>query len=66
MEGFLVGTKDFGLAYYEEHQQKVQRWLKDGSIKAKLSVTEGIAKAAEGLVGMLEGRNFGKAVLKVK
>jgi NADPH-dependent curcumin reductase CurA len=54
-----------GPKYHEEHQRNVQKWIKDGSIVAKLSITEGIDKAAEGLVGMLAGDNFGKAVLKV-
>ena len=40
--------------------------LADGSIKSKLHVTEGIDKAAEGLVGIFTGDNFGKAVLKIK
>ncbi len=44
----------------------MQQWLADGSIKAKLDVTQGIDNAAQGLVGMLEGKNFGKAVLKIK
>jgi NADPH-dependent curcumin reductase CurA len=30
-----------------------------------MSVTEGIDKAPEGFVGMLEGKNFGKAGLKI-
>lgn len=54
-----------GPKYQHEHQRNVQKWLKDGSIVAKLSVTEGIDNAAEGLVGMLKGENFGKAVLKI-
>lgn len=65
IQGFIVGDEDFGPAYREEHQKNVQKWLKEGSIKAKLSVTEGIDHAAEGLVGMLQGKNFGKAVLKI-
>ncbi|KAK7425097.1 hypothetical protein QQX98_000011 [Neonectria punicea] len=40
--------------------------LADGSFKAKHSVIEGIDNAAEGLVGMLSGKNFGKAILEVK
>ncbi|KAK4171457.1 hypothetical protein QBC36DRAFT_94080 [Triangularia setosa] len=66
MRGFIVYDKGFADKYGEEHQQKMQEWLADGSYKAKLSVTEGIDKAAEGFVGMLEGKNFGKAVLKIK
>ncbi|KAI1654155.1 NAD(P)-binding protein [Daldinia decipiens] len=66
MQGFLVGQPEFGPAYFEEHQQQVQKWIAEGSFKAKLHVTEGIDKAAEGFVGLLKGDNFGKAVLKIK
>ena len=66
MQGFIVGKPGFGPAYYKEHQEKLSEWLADGSVKAKLFVTEGIDNAAEGFVGMLEGKNFGKAVLKIK
>lgn len=66
MRGFLVGQPDMGPAYTKEHQQNVQKWLADGSLKAKLHVTEGIDNAAEGFIGMLKGENFGKAVLKIK
>ena len=65
MEGFLVGKPDFGPAYFKEHQENLQNWLADGSVKAKLYITDGIDKAAEGFVGMLVGDNFGKAVLKI-
>ncbi|SCV35424.1 related to endo-polygalacturonase 6 [Fusarium fujikuroi] len=65
MEGFLVANPAFGPAYYKE-QENLQKWLADGSVKAKLYVTEGIDNAAEGFIGMLQGKNFGKAVLKLK
>lgn len=65
MRGFIVGDKDMGPVYAKEHMEKVGTWLADGSFKAKVSVTEGIENAAEGFVGMLEGKNFGKAVLKI-
>ncbi|KAH8906458.1 NAD(P)-binding protein [Coniochaeta sp. PMI_546] len=66
IEGFIVSDKEFGPAYAKEHQEKLQKWLAEGSVKAKLHVTEGIDKAAEGLVGIFEGKNFGKAVLKIR
>lgn len=66
MQGFIVSDPDFGPAYGQEHQEKVQAWIADGSFKAKLHVTEGIDNAAEGFLGLLEGKNFGKAVLKIK
>ncbi len=66
MRGFIVSDRDMGPKHAREHQEKMQQWLADGSVKAKLHVTEGIDHAAEGLVGMLEGKNFGKAVVKIK
>ncbi|OAA32957.1 NADP-dependent leukotriene B4 12-hydroxydehydrogenase [Moelleriella libera RCEF 2490] len=65
MQGFIVSSPDFGPAYYKEHQEKVQAWLADGSLRVKMSFTEGIDHAAEGLVGIFEGKNFGKAVLRI-
>ncbi|KAF3763597.1 NAD(P)-binding protein [Cryphonectria parasitica EP155] len=64
-QGFIVGDEGFGPAYYQEHQTKLQGWLHDGTFKAKVHYTEGIDNAAEGFVGMLQGKNFGKAVLKI-
>jgi hypothetical protein len=66
MKGFIVRSPEYGPAYHQEHQERVGRWLAEGSIKGKMSVTEGIDGAAEAFVGMLEGRNFGKAVVKIR
>ena len=40
-------------------------WLKEGKIKTKESVTEGIENAATCYLGMFTGKNFGKTVLKI-
>ncbi|KAK4442708.1 hypothetical protein QBC34DRAFT_224636 [Podospora aff. communis PSN243] len=66
MQGFIVGDAEFGPKYFKEHQEKMSQWLADGSVHAKIHVTEGIDNAAEGLIGMLQGKNFGKAVIKIK
>ncbi|KAI0888811.1 NAD(P)-binding protein [Annulohypoxylon maeteangense] len=64
--GFLVSDEDFGPKYTRRHQECVQKWIAEGSVKAKLHVTRGIENAAEGLVEIFQGKNFGKAVLKIK
>lgn len=64
-QGFIVSDPAFGPAYTAEHQEKLQKWLHEGSFKAKLSYTEGIDQAADGFVGLLQGKNFGKAVLRI-
>ncbi|KAG6019010.1 hypothetical protein E4U41_003447 [Claviceps citrina] len=66
IQGFIVSNPDFGPAYYREHQEKLQQWLADGSFKAKMHFTDGIDHAAEGLIGIFEGKNFGKAVLRIR
>jgi NADPH-dependent curcumin reductase CurA len=54
IRGFVVMDKDLGPKYTKDHQKNLQK-----------CITEGVDNAAEGLVGMLTGKNFGKAVLKV-
>lgn len=65
MEGFLVTQPELGPAYAREHQERMQKWMADGSFRPKLHVTKGIDQAVEGFVGMLQGKNFGKAVLTI-
>lgn len=65
MQGFIVSDANMGPKHHKEHQEKLQKWLADGTFKAKISVTEGIDNAVEGFLGMLKGHNFGKAVLQI-
>ncbi|KAF7716099.1 Zinc-type alcohol dehydrogenase [Penicillium ucsense] len=64
MRGFIVADPDMGPVYTKEHQERVQKWIKEGSFKVLLHETNGIDNAAEGLVGIFHGKNMGKAVLK--
>jgi len=64
MRGFIVGDAGMGDKYTKEHQERVQKWIKEGSFKVLIHETVGIDNAAEGLVGIFHGKNKGKAVLK--
>ncbi|KAJ5365716.1 Polyketide synthase enoylreductase [Penicillium concentricum] len=64
MRGFIVGDKGMGDKYTKEHQENVQKWIKDGSFKVLIHETIGMDNAADGLVGIFHGKNLGKAVLK--
>ena len=66
MQGFIVGDPDFGPKYAEEHQKNVAKWISEGTFKARESTTVGIDNAIKGLLGMLKGENFGKAVLQIE
>lgn len=57
--------ENMGPKYYKQHQENLQKWIADGSFKAQQSITYGIENGPEGLIGMFEGKNFGKAVLEV-
>ncbi|KAH8728361.1 NADP-dependent leukotriene B4 12-hydroxydehydrogenase [Phaeosphaeriaceae sp. PMI808] len=65
IRGFIVSDENMGPKYTKEHQEKLSKWLSEGTFKATLSVTEGIDNAIDGFLGMLQGRNFGKAVLQI-
>ena len=65
MRGFIVGDANMGPRYVKDRNEKIAKWLHDGSFKATISVTDGIDNGPEGFVGMLQGKNFGKAVLKI-
>ena len=65
IRGFLVGDPDMGPKYAAEHQEKLQKWISDGSFIAKQSITKGIDNAIDGFLGMLKGDNFGKSILTI-
>ncbi|KAF7902868.1 hypothetical protein EAF00_002770 [Botryotinia globosa] len=65
MRGFIVSDADMGPLHVKARDENVAKWLADGSFKASLSVTDGIDNGPEGFIGMLAGKNFGKAVLKI-
>jgi NADPH-dependent curcumin reductase CurA len=63
MRGFLVMT-DFA-DRYGEGLQALEGWLDDGSLKVREDILEGLEKAPEGLIGVLNGTNIGKRMIHV-
>lgn len=64
-KGLSVFDEQTGGIYAAEHQENVQKWIHDGTFKPLMDVTQGIDNAAEALVRLLQGKNVGKAVLKL-
>ncbi|XP_018566869.1 prostaglandin reductase 1-like [Anoplophora glabripennis] len=62
MEGFLVHR--WSDRYTEGVQQNL-KWLQEGKLKTRETVTEGFENMIKAFVEMLQGKNFGKAVVKV-
>ena len=65
IQGFIVSDENMGPKYFKDHQEKLQKWIHEGSFKAQMSITKGIDNSVEGFLGMLKGDNFGKAVLEI-
>ena len=62
MEGFLV----FDYAHrYDEAALRLAHWVANGDIRWREDVTEGLANAPRAFIGMLNGENQGKALVKV-
>jgi NADPH-dependent curcumin reductase CurA len=62
MEGFLV----FDYAHrYEEAAHRLARWVASGEIRWREHVTDGLENAPQAFIGMLNGDNRGKALVKV-
>ncbi len=40
-------------------------WIESGKVKYREDVVEGLENAPQALIGLLEGRNFGKLLIKV-
>ncbi|TDN64146.1 NADP-dependent oxidoreductase [Scandinavium goeteborgense] len=63
MQGFIIG-QDYGHRI-GEFQADMGQWIKDGSIKYREQMTDGLENAPETFIGMLKGENFGKVVIRV-
>ncbi|WAL71693.1 NADP-dependent oxidoreductase [Kitasatospora sp. YST-16] len=62
MEGLLVGDHyDLQPKFVEE----VSAWVRSGELKYRETVTQGIDSALDAFLGMLEGQNVGKMLIKL-
>lgn len=65
IRGFLVNEDpDCGPKHAADHAKNIRKWLKDGTFTAKLHESD-ISVADKAFVGMLNGENFGKAVINL-
>ncbi len=63
VKGFII-YDDYGHRY-DEFAKDMQQWVSEGKIKYKEHMIEGLENAPAGLNDVLNGRNFGKMVVKV-
>lgn len=62
IKGFLVGD-------YQQRQAEfvndVSQWLQEGKLKYKEDIVESLENAPHAFIGLLQGKNFGKLIVKV-
>jgi NADPH-dependent curcumin reductase CurA len=63
LQGFII-FDDYG-PRFPEFQQQMGAWLAAGKIKYREDVVDGLEHAPEAFMGLLEGKNFGKLVVRV-
>jgi len=63
MQGFII-FDDYAHRY-DEFAADMEAWLKEGKIKYKEQVVDGLENTVNAFSGLLEGKNFGKLVINV-
>ncbi|MBE1275768.1 NADP-dependent oxidoreductase [Enterovibrio baiacu] len=63
MQGFII-FDDYAHRY-NEFAADMSQWLAQGKMQYKEQVVDGLENAPDAFMGLLEGKNFGKLVIKV-
>ncbi|WP_179379596.1 NADP-dependent oxidoreductase [Jannaschia marina] len=64
MQGFII-FDTFGPTEHAAFLKDMTGWLQEGKVRYREQVVEGLEAAPDALLDLLEGRNFGKMVVRV-
>jgi NADPH-dependent curcumin reductase len=64
IQGFL--NFDYTEKLYDEFQSEVSKGITEGHIKYREDIVEGLENAPSAMLGMLEGKNFGKLLVRIR
>ena len=62
IEGFIVSDSQ---EMKEDFIRDMSKWMLEGKIKYRETVADGIEQTPQAMLDMLQGKNFGKQVVKV-
>ena len=62
MQGFFISDHRHR---YGEFFAQMSAWLEDGKVKFREDIVDGLENAPQALIGLLEGKRFGKLVIRV-
>ena len=63
VQGFII-FDDYG-QHFGEFRKEMSEWLASGKIKYREDIVKGLENAPDAFIGLLEGKNFGKLVVRV-
>src|SRR5467141_5048276 len=63
VHGFIYN--EFAAEHYPAFLREVEAGIADGRIRYREDIVDGLERAPEAFIGMLEGRNFGKLIVRV-
>jgi len=62
LQGFIVSDQ---AARHAAANEDLERWLREGRLKYRESVVEGLRNAPKAFIGLLSGKNLGKQLIKL-
>ncbi|WP_265553919.1 NADP-dependent oxidoreductase [Serratia grimesii] len=63
MQGFII-FDDFAEGF-DEFLRQMSEWIEQGKIKFREDLVDGLENAPQAFIGLLQGKNFGKLVIRV-
>jgi NADPH-dependent curcumin reductase CurA len=63
LRGFI--QNEFAPTMFDDFLRDMGEWVREGKVRYREDITDGLEHAPEAFVGMLEGKNFGKTLVKV-
>lgn len=63
IRGFI--QSEFVTEHYGRFLEEMGGWVREGKVRYREDVVEGLESAPEAFIGMLRGRNFGKLLVKI-
>ncbi|MGA8987021.1 NADP-dependent oxidoreductase [Aeromicrobium sp.] len=63
VRGFI--QHEFVKSHYKQFQADAAEWIRDGSLRHREDVVDGLENAPDAFFGMLSGKNFGKLLVRV-
>lgn len=63
IKGFII-FEEYG-NQFPEFLKTMSKWVESGKVKTKEHMVDGLGAAPKAFIGMLEGDNFGKTVIKI-